>query len=128
MGAAGRAIEIEDAASQQVTAQQSVDRGAQEFAQAVRASRQKIDRNLMLASPKGDAAVPRKRHGRAGIEDQAGASHRHDRDSVLPGHVKRFDHRHITLQPVPSRNSQALGRLDDGVERLPPVLIRDFPA
>ena len=34
MGAAGRAVEIEDAASQQVTAQQSVDRFAQEFAQA----------------------------------------------------------------------------------------------
>ena len=51
IGAAGRAIEIEDAASQQVTAQQSVDRFAQEFAQAVRASRPAIDRNLMLAIP-----------------------------------------------------------------------------
>ena len=51
MGAAGRAIEIEDAASQQVTAQQSVDRFAQEFAQAVRASRPAIDRNLMLRIP-----------------------------------------------------------------------------
>ena len=58
MGAAGRAIEIEDAASQQVTAQQSVDRFAQKFAQAVRTSRPAIDRNLMPTSPKRDAAVP----------------------------------------------------------------------
>jgi len=36
MGAAGRAVEIEDAAGQQVTTLQSVDRFAQECAQAVR--------------------------------------------------------------------------------------------
>ena len=60
MGAAGRTVEIEDAAGQQVTAQQSVDRFASEFAQAVRVSRPAIDRNLILASPKRDAAGPRK--------------------------------------------------------------------
>jgi hypothetical protein len=58
MGAASWTVEIEDAASQQVTAQQAVDRFAQEFAQAVRASRPAIDRDPMLASPERDAAVP----------------------------------------------------------------------
>ena len=60
MSAAGRTVEIENAASQQVAAQHSVDRLAQEFDQSVWTSRPVIDRNLILASPKRDAAGPRK--------------------------------------------------------------------
>jgi hypothetical protein len=92
-----RAIKIENAACQQVTAQQSVDLFTKELAQAVRVSGPAIDWNPMLAATERDAAAQCKRGGRAGIEDQAGTSDGRNCDPALRRHFEFFDHCHSLI-------------------------------